>query len=390
MSLKLVIPLIALLLVGPLFAQDDLPLSEPINYDDSVTDDLTQRAFWDWWHIQAAQGDVIVVDMQAREMLEPLLGILDPDGTLVARSDDGTAGGSVSLEYTVQQEGEYTLVATRVGNENGTSDGPYALRVRRANEVPARENAYQEVTFRCQDYEAANAATIEFADDPEQATYYLISVYGLDGFEPVIRVQFSAVDLTDCSRDVQGVSGNRYALPGEDPITLTDPAVYTDHTAQLLITSAAPVGTVTLTIGSANASPGRYLALIEAFTIEPGDEDGIRIGQGPLASALPLTLYMVADSKSRLDPSIHWTNETTAGAICDDAGRRGCEGVPSPEGLAVYIAEQDAEITADRFDAGLVLPPGPPALRDVTLTAFDQRTSGPYALVLMGELPPRS
>lgn len=377
----------ALLLAGPLAAQDDLPLSASIHYDEEVTDSLTSFAFWDWWHLQAAAGDVILAEMVAREPLEPLLGILNPGGTLVARSNDGAPGGTVTLEYEVTEPGEYTIVTTRVGNENGTSSGVYDLRVRRLNETPIRENPYQQVTFRCQDYEVTNAATLEFEEDIDQTTYYLISVYGLDGFEPVIRVEFSGVDLTDCARDVQGMGGNIYTLPGEESITLDDPAVFRDHAAQLFISAPAAVGSVTLTIGSANGAPGRYIAIVDGFYMGEEDQDYVRIGQGPLAARAPLTMYMIAEAASRLDPSLVLLNEAAA-LICDDAGRRGCEGVPSPVGLSAYLAEQDITIQADSFDAGLMLAPGAPELWDVELSGFRSNTSGRYALVLLGELPP--
>ncbi|MAS35131.1 MAG: hypothetical protein CL610_14060 [Anaerolineaceae bacterium] len=379
--------IILLLWTMPLAAQNDTPLSEPINYDEPVADTLTARAFWDWWFIQASAGDEIVAEMTGEDGLEPLLGILDSGGELLARSPDGAPDGTVTLEYTVTTAGEYTIVATRTGNENGTSTGPYSLLVRRANMVPVRVNPYQEVIFRCQDYEAANALTVQFAEDVDQASYYLISVYGLDGFEPVIRVEFGSVDLTDCARDSQGMGGNVYALPGQEPITLTEN--YEASSAQLFISSAAPVGTVTLTVGSANGEPGRYIAVIDGFYTAADDRDTIRISQGPLAATAPLTLYMVADTATRLDPTISLPEDIEDSAICDDAARRGCEGVPSPDGLEIYLNELDRHIKADRFDAGLVLPPNTPDLRYVELGSFNDNTSGHYALVVLGELPLR-
>lgn len=375
-----------LLVVLPLAAQDDVPLSEIINYDDEVTDTLTERAFWDWWRIEADAGDEIVIEMAALESLEPLLGILAPEGGLVTRSDDGVPGGGITLEYTVPEAGEYTIVATRVGNENGTSTGPYGLRVRRANAPDSRVNSYLEVTFRCQDFEATHVATVEFAEDVDQASLYLISVYGFDGFEPVIRVRFSEVDVDDCSRDSQGVPGNVYAVPGEAAVTIEGE---TSSAAQLLISGAAQAGTVTLTIGGVKGTTGRYVAVIDGFTIGERDLDTVHIGQGPLAATQPLVIYMIGGQQERLDPSLMLLNDPTddEGIICDDAGRRGCEGVPSPLGLSVELAEVGATIEADRFDAGITLPPGPPALRDLELGSFRDNTTGRYALVLLGELP---
>ena len=178
-----------LLFALPLLAQeDDGPLSEPISYDQPVSDSLSQRAFWDWWQLQAAEGDLIVAEMQAGDTLEPLLGILDAEGMLLARSDDGEPGGTVTLEYRAEQAGQYTIVATRVGNEDGISTGPYQLLVRQAN-LP-RLNPYQEVTFRCQDYEVTNAATLVVEEDAQPGGPVIVAVYGLDGFEPVISHQF--------------------------------------------------------------------------------------------------------------------------------------------------------------------------------------------------------
>ena len=387
MKFSLLASLIILLMaVVPLAAQDDVPLSEIINYDDEVADSLTQVAFWDWWNIQADAGDVMVVDMFAQDTLEPLLGILTPDGGLVARSEDGEPGGRVTLEYTVPTAGEYTIVATRAGNENGTSAGAYQLRVRRANAPDSRAATYQQVTFRCQDFEVTNVATLEFAEDNGQAEFYLISVYGFGDFEPVIRANFDGLDLEDCSRDSQGMAGTVYAVPGEEIVTLEGE---TPHAAQLLIAGGPQVNGVTLTIGSANGTTGHYVAVINGFVIGENDEDAIRIGQGPLAATEPLVVYMVAGQGTRLDPSLRLLTNLNEdeGIVCDDAGRRGCEGVTSPVGLSIQLADSGELIEADRFDAGVTLPPGPPQLRDIELGSFRGNTTGHYALVLLGSLP---
>jgi hypothetical protein len=379
--------MIALLLALPVYAQEDLPVSDTIHYDDLVFDNLTARSFWDWWFLQAAEGDQIIAEMTGEGGLKPLLGILDANGTLVARSIDGEVDGTVTLEYTAPETGEYTIVATRVGNENGTSLGPYSLSVRRANEAAARVNPYQEVTFRCRDYEVANAATIVFAEDEDQVTSYLISIYGVDGFRPVIRVELGALNFTDCSRDTQAMFGSVFAMPGEEPFTLVDN--FAEIAAQLFIPNAAPAGEITFTIGSADGAPGRYMAVIHGFSIGEADRDIIRLAHGPLAALKPLTLYMIADSRSRLDPALAFANEGETGAVCDDAGRRGCEGVPSPDGLYSFLSEQAVEIKSDPFDAGLVLPPGLPQFHDIELGSFNDNTAGSYAIVLIGELPPR-
>ncbi len=375
---------------SPALAQEDAPAAEAISYDSQIEDSITTTAIYDWWYIQASEGDQIVVDMQAKNGLAPLIGILDINGDLADRSQDGEPNALVTLEYIAPADGEYRIVATRVGNENGTTTGGYTLLVRRANAVIERINPYQEVVFRCNDYEVTNAAVVEFSDDPDQPEYYRVNVYGMDGFVPVIRVYIDAIDVTDCAQDFQGMDGDSYTLPGEETVTVTGDLL--NNAAQLTIRGAGQAGRVTLTVGSKDESTGRFLVVVEGFTISPEhDTDFIQVGQGPLAALSPLLVYMVAGKNTRLDPSMRLLTDDpeSDGVVCDDAGRRGCEDVPSVSGLEVYVTVQDVEIVGDRFDAGVLLPRGATNLREIELSSFLGNTEGSYSLVLMGELPPR-
>lgn len=388
---KSVLTLIAILLLAlPAVAQEDAPAAESISYDSVVEDSITSAAIYDWWFIQASEGDQMVIDMQGQDGLAPLIGILDLNGDLAARSADGEPDGSVTLEFIVPTAGEYQIVATRVGNENGTTTGRYRLRVRRANAPIQRENPYQEVVFRCQDYEVTNAAVLQFSDDPDQADFYRVTVYGMDGFIPVIRVHLDALDVTDCAQDFQAMDGDRFTLPGQETVTVTGDLL--NYASQLAIRGAKEAGIVTLTVGSKNKTTGRFLVIVEGFSISPErDTDFIQVGQGPLAALSPLLVYMVSGKNERLDPSMRLLsdNPESDGIVCDDAGRRGCADVPSTNGLNVYISAGDVEIIGNRFDAGVLLPRGSTKLREIELSSFSGNTQGKYALVLMGELPPR-
>jgi hypothetical protein len=361
----------------------------PIAYDQVVTDDLTNEQFFDWWKLDAAAGDIIVVDMQAASGLAPLIGILAPGGDLVARSDDGPVDSKVQVEYTAETDGPFLVVATRVGNENGTTTGTYTLVVRRANPNAATDNDLQEVEFRCNDVIATTAATLEFADDAADLAYYRISIYGLDGFQPVIRVHYSAQDYTACFKDAQAMAGDLYTLPDADPLTLTEDRL--DTAAQLTVRSAHLVGDVTLTIGDVNGVPGRYLAVIEGFSIaRPGDTDILQARLGPLARDTALLVYMVGAEASRLDPFIRIDTDDPAAAeiSCDDTGRRGCDDVPSIIGAGVRFND-DVNVIGDRFDAGLRLAPGNPDPLYLELSSRENDTYGGYSLVIVGEMPTR-
>lgn len=388
----------------PALAQqdDDVPSVYPITYDQVIEDTITNTAIFDWWQLEASQGDIIVADMEASNGLAPLLGILDPSGSLVACSggiispegepqgcgSDGEVDGKITLEYTALSSGQHTIVATRVGNMDGTTTGNYTLLVQRASSIPPRVNPFQEVVFRCQDFEAVTVATLKFADDPETVSYYRINVYGLGDFKPVIRVHLSLPDVEDCSSDPTSTEGIQYLFPDAEPITLENGE--SPSTAQLLLTGADRMGTITLTIGSKDGAPGRYMAVIDGFTIDPAnDADAVEARIGPLATAQPIQLYMVAVGNSRVDPTMSFVGDNIANSfVCDDAGRRGCEGVPAIDGTGAVLND-GLRIIGDPFDAGMLFNPGNPDPLSVDLGSFSTNTDGDYALVIMGELPPR-
>src|SRR5690606_37977247 len=164
-------------------------------YGQVVEETLTQRSFVDIWEFYGTQGDRIIARMVARDGLAPLLGITDAGGDLVARSDlsiDGSMqlnapeNGISEINFVLPETGPYMLVATRVGNQEGTTTGSYTLSLTFV-ESAAEARAFQEVVFRCGAAEIITAGTIELIPEPGDGDYW-VSVYGLDGFDPYIRV----------------------------------------------------------------------------------------------------------------------------------------------------------------------------------------------------------
>ncbi|MBL8164395.1 MAG: hypothetical protein JNJ61_20570, partial [Anaerolineae bacterium] len=274
---RIMLALLVLLLTVPALAQsDETPSVLDIFYDSVVEETITEKAFWDWWTIEVGEGDIMVVDMQASEGLAPLIGILDPAGNLMARSPDGEVDGLTTLEVTAPAPGRYTIVATRVDNLNGTTTGAYTLRLRRANAVaPVQPDLYQDVTWQCNEenvgvFDVTTAATLEFAEDPQPGLFHRITVYGIDGFQPVIRVQFDVPEgdepFTICNTNADETVGDRFTLPGEDAREIS--ADNLASASQLLLRGAEGMELITLTIGSRDGASGRYLAIIEGFSIE--------------------------------------------------------------------------------------------------------------------------
>ncbi len=394
--MKPVIIMLLLLFVAlPVMAQDDRGFVDaPIQYDQTVAQGITNDEFFDWYRLQATAGDIIFIEMQAADGLAPLIGLLDPALELVARSDEGEPDGIVSMEYTASESGEYTIVATRAGRDTGTTTGTYALIVSRVGgaAAPTPENPYTPVVLPCGDYEMTTAVQLRLTDDGNQVDYFRISIYGLDGFNPVIHLVIEDAGLTDCSQDAAVMPGDSVTLPaglGGDSLTLPADTPAEGRAAQLRINSAAQLGSLVLTLGSRDGAAGRYVALIQGFTIGVEDLDTLELRLGPLARDTALYVYMLADPTSRLDPFMQLLPEDS-GISCDDAGRRGCETTPVIDGFSAFINADDGwQVTGGRFDAGLMLTPGSPDPLEVQFGSFRGSTTGGYTLLLVGELPPR-
>jgi hypothetical protein len=393
---KSVIYLILIALAAvPVFAQsNDNPTVLDINYDDVVQDTITSNAFYDWWTLEAGEGDDVVIDMEASGGLAPLIGILDGSGTLVAKSDDGAVDSTVTLEYVIPSAGHYTIVATRVDNVNGTTTGSYTLRLRRANSPVVNVDPYQDVTFTCKDrgFDATTAATLSIAEDPVPGLVHRITVYGIDGFRPVIRANFDATNAKPfeiCTIDATNTVGDSFTLPGEETRSITADTV--DRASQIVLSGADQMGIITLTIASKDGLPGRYMAVLEGFAIEPKDDmDTVDMRVGPLAAKTTgITAYMVAGENSRLDP---FMTLVSTGQTCDDAGRGDCSDVPTFAQAGVLLHDGQGNTVSyvgDRSDAGLTVNPGNPDTVSLQLTSRNGDTHGSYVLFFIGALPPR-
>lgn len=378
----------------PVLAQvdPDKPNIQPVNYDDVVTETINDLAPYDWWQLQAIEGEIIVVDMTGEEGLAPLIGLLSPGGILVADTleEQSAPNSKTTLEYTADESGMYTIIASRQGRLEGETTGSYTLQIRRANSTAERLNPFQDVTFRCADYEVTTVATIVFAEDTAQVEFYRITLLGLDDFDPIIRINVSQQDATDCSEDTQVMGGDVFMPPGGEPILLDEERL--EHGAQLTIRSADQMGTVTLTIGSKNGTVGHYMAVIEGFQINPAsDVDSVQFRLGPFARDSAMDVYMVGAVNTRLDPFIRIRSEVEGieDVLCDDAGKRGCMNIPAFTGAGVRF-NNGTDIIGDQFDAGVRLQPGHPDPITVEFGSREKDTHGAYTIVILGELPPRS
>ena len=384
-------------------AQDDAPVEAFLPFNTVVAETITDQAFFDNWGFTAGAGSVVSVLMQASEGLAPLIGVLNPSGDLIARSDYDLIGNQLppaqpnttaTLELTIPADGDYLIVATRVGNEAGTSTGTYTLQLRSADSIYTRGNDRPPVELRCGHSLMTVALVVELVASADVAEYR-ISVYGLDGFQPAIHTLFgSGEEQSVCSRDSLAMPGDQFILPGEELLSLPEeyPEGGFQDAAQLSLRGGTLLGPVQLALGSIDHSPGRYMMVIEGFTIPAAGEDGfLELRLAPWAESTEVLVYMIAAEDTRIDSYLMMEYAEDAGdslVVCDDAGRGDCADVPAIVDAGV-IFNDGTQVLGDRFDAGLRLAPGDTRRMQLTLSSRARSAHGEYALIIIGELPPR-
>ncbi len=370
------------LLANVVFAQTEVPpATTPIVYGSKVEGDLTGSAFWDWWTVQAMAGDRMVIEMTGQDGLAPLLGILDPNGTLVTRSDDGDPNGVVDITYTAPSTGRYTIVTTRVGNANGMTVGHYVLRLGHDNPSAPQPTALPDVTFQCGSAEATSAISLRFPTNTQADAKLIqqIIVVGVDGFDPAVRVESDQADVQPiCAASTPGVDGDQVNFPGEARLYVSDMKF-----ARATLAPSASPQTARILIGSAGGATGRYLAILTNFSLEPASRQfpfEVRLGPraAPGADAL---VYMLAADGSRVDPTVTNGDETVR---CDDAGKRDCAGLRPVMNAGIVSA--DLRLTGHRFDAGLLIARGSTQPQVAVMTSFQARTGGLFNVMVVGEL----
>ncbi|GAB4513967.1 MAG: hypothetical protein OHK0046_15400 [Anaerolineae bacterium] len=390
--------LMVLWVIPAVFAQEEDQVTDStIFLNAPVQETLTERSFFDRWRFRAEAGDVYLITMTAMDGLAPLVGVAETDGTIIARSDERADGealpdalpnDTITLEFTAPESGEYSIVATRVGNQQGTTTGSYVLMLALLDNIRNPDDPRQDVTFRCGENVITTALTFRFTGQAEVDTYRM-SVYGLDGFDPYIRVSAGFDrELSDCGDDSQTMGGDTIILPGEDPVTF--PADTPEDAARLSLRGGDLLGRVVVNIGSVEGVAGRYLLVIDGFILPPQAEQYLELQLGPLAQQTALLVYMADVGRTRLDPLVTWSTpeDDEDDLFCDDAGLGSCADVPTFTGAGVELSE-GLTIVGDRFDAGLRLSPGNTEPMVLGFRSRAENASGGYAIFLIGELPPR-
>ncbi|MFZ4826648.1 MAG: hypothetical protein ACOYLB_04775 [Phototrophicaceae bacterium] len=398
-----VIMLIALVLVGlpnVIYAQDIPALPPQVTYSPvpvgvPVQDSITDVALYDWWTIDLSSNQVILITMTASNGLRPLVGVLNPVRELVARSEPSEINGVAQLRFEAPSAGSYTIVPTRVENEQGITTGDYTLEVSILSDAtPIEVDPFREVVIACDGMDIKNALTLRIEDDYPQTNNFRLSVYGLDGFVPVLRtiVKPRVEPFIDrfCTDSAEyGGAGFGY---GD---TLMLPDGYTTQiegeSVRMIYENSAVVGVVQINVGMQETLTGRFVVVIDGLQLgEAQDRDLIEIGAGALLNENDrVYAYAVANPTTRLDTFLQEMD--LSGNVlftCDDAGTGDCEAIPTIDGFNLSIVEDGTTLQGGTSDGGIALHLEDVGAQLLFVESFRGRTHGQYSLIVIGEVVP--
>lgn len=352
---------------------------------------ISAGALFDIWQFEGRAGEEYRVEMTGAEGLAPLVGLRNSSGDIVVASsvlaDGSTAesepNGSALLLFEIPADGSYALIATRAGASIGTTTGSYVLRFDLVRQPEPTPDTQADVTFRCGDDVLPAALALVVGDQSEQGDGLTVTVFGLDGFIPAVRLDRSD-GQSPCANETASLTSEEWfvaSLPDGAAITLDD----SNNPSSALVrhehgTNPVPV---TITIGARETLSGALLVVVEGLTIErEGDVDAVVVQPGPRVRGSDVTMWMLRAGFSRLDPLI----AVADGVACADAGLRTCD--ESLRGAAVSRhSGADAVWQTDRLDSVGRLTLSELAGIEAMLSSGNPRTTGSYTLVIYMSLP---
>jgi hypothetical protein len=118
--------------------RDVQPGQSSISYGESVRGTVSGTATAFTFQFTGAQGDEITVSMtRAGGDLDSYLYLLDPGGVTLAEDDNSGGNSDARLTATLPGNGSYLILATRLGQESGTTAGNFLLTLSSPNEAIA-------------------------------------------------------------------------------------------------------------------------------------------------------------------------------------------------------------------------------------------------------------
>ncbi len=123
--------------VSSLDFEANLSNAQPVVSDQPVRGSITADHKFDLYQFEGSAGDVVTISLvRTAGQLDAALFLLDPNGFQIADNDDAVVGESTDSlisEFTLPEDGLYTIIATHYGMQYGGTTGAYELTFSRLN-----------------------------------------------------------------------------------------------------------------------------------------------------------------------------------------------------------------------------------------------------------------
>lgn len=188
----------------------------------ALDDSITARYYW----FEGRRGDVVTITLSAEGgTLDPYVRLLDAAFVELAANDNsGVRGQAQILAYTLPESGRYHIVATRSGEQAGTTSGMFTLRLEARPGVigtHALELVYGAAATGSISAEQLAEAYVFFGNKGDIITLTMERTSG--DLDPLLTLQDSAgksIAFDDDSAGNQNARLERFTLPHDDMYTV--------------------------------------------------------------------------------------------------------------------------------------------------------------------------
>lgn len=102
----------------------------------SASGTIAADSFVHIYEYQGTAGEQITITMVGTGGLDAYLGLIDPNDEVIAEDDDSAGGTDAQIAIRLSESGSYLIIATRAGLDQGSTTGPYTLKVTAGTPAP--------------------------------------------------------------------------------------------------------------------------------------------------------------------------------------------------------------------------------------------------------------